>query len=80
MTPTAAAPADSTGSDPTVPDDALIIIPVRNMVVFPGTVFPVTLGRETSVAAAQAAVRGEKPVGLLMQRNAEDQDPASTLR
>ncbi len=71
-------PADGGGPDGSgLPDDALIIVPVRNMVVFPGTVFPVTLGRETSVAAAQAAVREEKPVGLLMQRNADDQDPAA---
>ncbi len=62
---------------PALPEDALIIVPVRNMVVFPGTVFPITLGRERSVAAAQAAVREEKPVGLLMQRNPDDQDPAA---
>ncbi len=64
-------------SAPALPEDALIIVPVRNMVVFPGTVFPITLGRERSVAAAQAAVREEKPIGLLMQRNADDQDPAA---
>ena len=62
---------------PALPEDALIIVPVRNMVVFPGTVFPITLGRERSVAAAQAAVREEKPIGLLMQRNPEDQDPSA---
>ena len=62
---------------PALPEDALIIVPVRNMVVFPGTVFPITLGRERSVAAAQAAVREEKPVGLLMQRNPDDQDPSA---
>ncbi|HEX4765763.1 MAG TPA: endopeptidase La [Lichenihabitans sp.] len=79
--PRAAEGADSGDQDvatPTgLPDDALIVVPVRNMVVFPGTVFPVTLGRERSVAAAQAAVREEKPIGLLMQRNEADQDPAA---
>ncbi len=70
--------ADLGAMTPTgLPDDALIIVPVRNMVVFPGTVFPVTLGRERSVAAAQAAVREEKPIGLLMQRNGDEQDPAA---
>ncbi len=62
---------------PALPEDALIIVPVKNMVVFPGTVFPITLGRERSVAAAQAAVREEKQIGLLMQRNPDDQDPAA---
>ncbi|WP_428350945.1 endopeptidase La [Lichenifustis flavocetrariae] len=60
-----------------LPEDALIIVPIRNTVIFPGTVFPVSLGRERSVAAAQAAVRAEKPIGLLMQRNAEDEEPAA---
>ncbi len=64
-------------SAPALPEDALIIVPVRNTVVFPGTVFPITLGRELSVAAAQAAVREEKPIGLLMQRNADDQEPTA---
>ncbi len=72
--------ADGVGSGDAaadLPDEALIIVPVRNMVIFPGTVFPVALGRERSVAAAQAAVRAERPIGLLMQRNAEDEDPAA---
>ncbi len=65
------------GENRALPEDALIIVPIRNTVVFPGTVFPITLGRERSVAAAQAAVREEKPIGLLMQRNADEQDPAA---
>ena len=69
--------AGATTTAPALPEDALIIVPVKNMVVFPGTVFPITLGRERSVAAAQAAVREEKPIGLLMQRNPDDQDPAA---
>ena len=69
--------AGAVAGTPTLPEDALIIVPVKNMVVFPGTVFPITLGRERSVAAAQAAVREEKPIGLLMQRNPDDQDPAA---
>src|ERR1700742_727308 len=55
--------------------NALILVPTRGMVMFPGTVFPVTLGRERSVAGAQAAVREERPIGLVMQRHADEQDP-----
>ena len=69
--------ASESPAAPALPEDALIIVPVRAMVVFPGTVFPITLGRERSVAAAQAAVREEKPIGLLMQRNPDEQDPAA---
>ena len=39
------------------PSDALIIIPVRDLVLFPGMVIPVTVGRERSIAAAQHALR-----------------------
>ena len=45
------------------------------MVLFPGTVLPITLGRPRSVLAAQAAVREQKPVGIVMQRSAEMADP-----
>lgn len=61
----------------TVPPNALIIVPVRDMVLFPGTVFPLTIGRERSVLAAQQALREERPVGILMQRNPEIENPAS---
>ena len=60
---------------PPLPPEALIIVPVRGMVLFPGTVLPITLGRPRSVMAAQRAVREQKPVGIVMQRNAEIADP-----
>jgi ATP-dependent Lon protease len=60
---------------PALPPDAMIIIPVRNMVVFPGVILPITLGRQRSIAAAQQAVREQRPVGILMQRNSETADP-----
>ena len=46
---------------PALPADALILIPTRSFVLFPGTVLPVTLGRQRSIAAAQAAIRLNRP-------------------
>jgi ATP-dependent Lon protease len=60
---------------PPLPPDSLIIVPVRGLVLFPGTVLPITLGRPRSVLAAQRAVREQKPVGIVMQRSAEVADP-----
>src|SRR5208337_1299089 len=60
---------------PPLPPDAHIIVPVRGMVLFPGTVLPIALARPRSVMAAQRAVREQKPVGIVMQRNAEVEDP-----
>jgi ATP-dependent Lon protease len=58
-----------------LPDDALIILPARNLVLFPGIVLPLTLGRPQSIAAAQEAARAEKPVGVLLQRDPEVAEP-----
>ena len=38
-----------------LPDDMLIILPVRNMVLFPGVVLPVAIKRDRTVAGAQGA-------------------------
>jgi ATP-dependent Lon protease len=67
------APAPSV---PALPDDALIIVPVRSMVLFPGLVLPVSVGRKRSVAAAQQAVREQRQVGILMQRDPDTAEPA----
>ena len=78
--PRAAEDGTSPGSDGSanaLPPDGLLIVPVRNTVLFPGTVFPIALGRERSIAAAQQAVREERQIGLLMQRDAEVADPAA---
>ena len=73
------APSETTGrpaaSVPALPPDALIIIPVRNIVLFPGYVVPITIGREGSVAAAQQAVREQRQIGILKQRSAEVAEP-----
>ncbi|OZI35648.1 endopeptidase La [Bordetella genomosp. 1] len=53
----------------TLPDDARIIIPLRDAVLFPGVLSPVTVSRDISVAAAQEAVKAERPVGFLLQRD-----------
>src|SRR5881394_3133022 len=58
-----------------LPEDALIILPVRNVVMFPGTVVPLTVGRERSRVAAQEAVRQQKPLGILLQTSPETEDP-----
>jgi len=57
-----------------VPDDAIILIPMRNTVLFPGVISPITVGRPASTAAAQEAVRSNKPIGFLLQREAEKND------
>ncbi|HEX7053471.1 MAG TPA: endopeptidase La [Burkholderiales bacterium] len=57
-----------------LPEDALILIPMRNTVLFPGVISPVTIGRPASVAGAQEAVRAERKVGFLLQRDPQKND------
>ncbi|MGB8433109.1 MAG: endopeptidase La [Burkholderiales bacterium] len=52
-----------------IPADALVLVPVRNLVLFPGMILPSAIGREMSIAAAQYAVKNDRPVGLLLQRD-----------
>jgi ATP-dependent Lon protease len=74
-TTSAPAPNPSPDQSVAIPGDALIIVPVRNTVLFPGVVIPITIGRPKSIAAAQQAVREQRPIGILLQRDAELSDP-----
>ena len=56
-------------SQKAIPEDAMIIVPMRNTVLFPGVISPITVGRPASVAAAQEAVRSERKIGFLVQRD-----------
>ncbi|WP_024303230.1 endopeptidase La [Pseudogulbenkiania sp. MAI-1] len=57
-----------------LPADALILIPLRSAVLFPGVLSPVTVGRASSIAAAQEAVKNELQVGFLLQRDPQKTD------
>jgi ATP-dependent Lon protease len=59
----------------TISDDMLIILPVRNLVLFPGVVLPVSMNRERTVAGAKEALRTERNVGFLLQRDPQTNDP-----
>jgi ATP-dependent Lon protease len=71
----ASAPASSSDQSVSIPSDALIIVPVRNTVLFPGVVFPITIGRPPSVAAVQQAVREQRQIGILLQRDPQLNEP-----
>lgn len=66
---------EQTNNDVKIPDDALIIVPVREMVLFPGAIAPITIGRAKSIAAAQQALREQRPIGIVLQRSPEIDEP-----
>ncbi|HYA76165.1 MAG TPA: endopeptidase La [Burkholderiaceae bacterium] len=74
----AGAPAGAKAGTTTkpLPKDALVIIPLRNAVLFPGALSPITVGRSASIAAAQEAVKGELRAGFLLQRDPQKAEVA----
>src|SRR3954447_14931862 len=60
---------------PPLAANALILLPVRNTVLFPGVVMPLAIERERSIAAVQAAVRDEKPLGVILQTDSAIDEP-----
>jgi ATP-dependent Lon protease len=57
------------------PEDVLIVLPIRDLVLFPGVVLPITLHGKHALAAAQEAVRTQRRVGLLLQKDPDVEDP-----
>jgi ATP-dependent Lon protease len=62
---------------PPLPADAIPIVPIRNVALFPGVVMPISLGRELSISAAQEAVRTGHKIALLAQRDASVEKPGA---
>src|SRR5207237_2032435 len=59
----------------TIPN-LLPILPIRNIVVFPGTVMPLNVGRQKSKALLDEVMPGDKIVGVCTQKVADVEDPA----
>jgi len=55
--------------------DELPILPLRNNVLFPGVVIPITVGRDKSIKLIQDANKGSKIIGVVSQRNQEEESP-----
>jgi ATP-dependent Lon protease len=61
-----------------VDSNSMLILPVRETVLFPGVLFPISLGRPISIGAVQQAMREERQIGILMQRDSEAIEPSGT--
>ncbi len=55
--------------------DELSILPLRNNVLFPGVVIPITVGRDKSIKLIQDANKGNKIIGVVSQKNQEIEAP-----
>ena len=55
--------------------DLLPILPLRNTVLFPGVVLPITVGRDKSIKAVNDAYKKDKLIGVLAQKDAQVEEP-----
>jgi ATP-dependent Lon protease len=53
----------------------LPILPLRNTVLFPGVVIPITVGRDKSIKLIREAYKGDKTIGVVAQKDATIEDP-----
>ncbi len=66
----------SQGSETKLAEDMLIVVPIRDMVLFPGVIHPMTVGRAASIAAAQKAASENGKLGFLLQKLPGTNNPA----
>ena len=61
-------------NDVEVPQE-LPVLPLRNTVLFPGVVLPITVGRDKSIKAVNDAYKSDKLIGVLAQKDSGVEDP-----
>lgn len=58
--------------------DTLPLLPLRNTVLFPGVVLPITVGRDKSIQAVNEAYKDQRLIGVVAQKDSNVEDPAVT--
>jgi ATP-dependent Lon protease len=66
---------EEAGNDTTPIPDQLPILPLRNTVLFPGVVIPITVGRDKSIKAVTDAYKADKLIGVVAQKDSNVEEP-----
>jgi ATP-dependent Lon protease len=61
---------------PPLGEAELILLPVRQAVLFPGIILPLAIGRPASIAGAQEAARSQRMLGVILQTDPTVEDPS----
>ncbi len=69
-------PEQESDLKPTDLPEELSILPIKNTVLFPGVVIPITVGRQKSIKLVKKAYQGNKIIGVLAQKNAQAEEPS----
>ena len=67
--------SDQDEAEIVVPSE-IALLPLRNTVLFPGVVLPITVGRDKSIKAVSDAYKGDKLIGVVAQKDSNIEDPA----
>ena len=66
---------DSEDNDTQVVPDEIPLLPLRNTVLFPGVVLPITVGRDKSLKAVSDAYKADKLIGVIAQKDSSVEEP-----
>lgn len=69
--------SDHDGADGIEVPAEIPLLPLRNTVLFPGVVLPITVGRDKSIKAVNEAYKGDKLVGVIAQKDTNIEDPST---
>jgi len=69
-------PEDEEQMDNEHTPEVLPLLPLRNTVLFPGVVIPITVGRDKSIRLVQEANKGNKIIGVVAQKNPDIEEPS----
>jgi ATP-dependent Lon protease len=75
MTPDDAQVSTAPATSKPLPADAMIVLPVRDVVLFPQIVMPIAIGRPASIEAVQQAAREQRQIVVVLQRDTEVAEP-----
>ena len=67
---------DTDDSLDVIPEE-IALLPLRNTVLFPGVVLPITVGRDKSILAVNDAYKGDKFIGVIAQKDINIEEPAA---
>jgi len=59
----------------TLPEDVIALVPMRNVVLFPHVLMPISVGRAKSIAAVLHALHAGASIGIVLQKDAQVDDP-----
>src|SRR5215212_5804799 len=65
---------DGNMDEQAIPDE-LPLLPLRNTVLFPGVVIPITVGRDKSIKAVNDAYKADKLIGVIAQKDSNIEEP-----